>query len=119
MLGSNNDDEAHFKMMVVDVDASMAENQKPFQRLGSWVCMGLNSAVAFLGRFHLIELGCLLYCLSSFVRRLDLIGLDFWPILVFKARSQDGNCCPRTQMENDFWSTASVGGRCLGKQTNT
>ena len=43
-------------MMVVDVDASMAKNQKPFQRLGSWVCMGLNSAVAFLVRFHPIEL---------------------------------------------------------------
>ena len=53
--------EAHFKMMVVDVDASMAENQKPFQWLGSWVCMGLISAVAFLGRCHPIEHGCLLF----------------------------------------------------------
>ena len=79
--------------MVVDVDAAMAENRKPFQWLGCWVCMGLNSAVAFLGRFHPVELGCFLFCLSSFVRTLHFIGLEFRPILVFKARSQDGNCC--------------------------
>ena len=48
--------EAHFRMMVVDVDAAMAENHKPFQRLGSGVCMGLNNAVAFLVRF--LELIC-------------------------------------------------------------
>ena len=71
--------EAHSKMMFVDVDAAMAENQKPLQWLGSWVCMGLNSAVSFLGRFHPIELGSLLFCLSAFVRGLYYIGLEFWP----------------------------------------
>ena len=85
-------------MMVVDVDPSMAENQKPFQWQGSWVCMGLISAVAFLGRFHSIEL--LLLCLSSFVRRPHFVGLEFWPMLVFKARSQDGNCCRWSQASN-------------------
>ena len=90
-----------------------------FNGLGSWVCMGLNSAFDFLGRFHRIDLACLLFCLSAFVRRLHFIGLEFWPFPVFKDRSQDGNCCLWSQasMENDLWSTSSVGGRCLG-QTN-
>ena len=68
--------EAHIKMVIVDVDAVMAENQKRpgtfFQWLGSSGCMGLTSAVVIIRGFDA-------HSCTGF----SLLGLDFCFLFVF------------------------------------
>ena len=68
--------EAHLKMVIVDVDAVMAENQKRpgtfFQWLGSSGCMGLTSAVVIIRGFDA-------HSCTGF----SLLGVDFCFLFVF------------------------------------